>query len=313
MKNLSERKIVIITRQTRADELVRKFNNMTQAAFYVEKMGGDISEYIEESNAYRGSVSSSFIHLQDLARVQQIDREYVPSFIFGKDDIVIVIGQDGLVANTLKYLSGQPLIAVNPDPSRYDGVLLPFSTNDLVSVVRDVLNNRRSHKVITMASAELNDGQHLLAVNDFFIGRQTHVSARYSIKVDGKEESQSSSGIIVSTGLGSTGWLRGVIAGANGIAQSIAGRKIYGDSGNISTAKWDSDYLYYSVREPFPSNTTGTSLVFGMIKDSPLQIMSQMPEGGVIFSDGIENDFLRFNSGIEAKITVAPKKGYLVV
>jgi NAD kinase len=310
MNYLSERKIVIITKQTRVDELVRRFNNITQAAFYVEKMGGDIDEYVEESNTYKGSVSASISQLQSLARVQQIDREYVPNFIFGEDDVVVVIGQDGLVANTLKYLNGQSLIAVNPDPARYDGVLLPFREPDLPCIVREVLANKRPKKEITMAVAELNDGQRLLAVNDFFIGRQTHVSARYSIRIDGKEENQSSSGIIVSTGLGSTGWLKSIIAGAKEIAGTITGHEIYGD---VNTPKWDSDYLYYSVREPFPSNTTGTSLVFGKIRDSPLQIISQMPENGVIFSDGIEQDFLQFNSGIEAKISIASKKGYLVV
>jgi len=310
MSYLSERKIVVITKQTRADELVRRFNNMTQAAFYVEKMGGDIDEYVEESKVYKDSVSTLFSQLQNIARVQQVDREYVPSFIFGEDDIVVVIGQDGLVANTLKYLDGQPLIAVNPDPARYDGVLLPFRESDLPNIVRDVLASHRPKKEITMAVADLNDGQSLLAVNDFFIGRQTHVSARYSIKIDGQEENQTSCGIIVSTGLGSTGWLRSVIAGARGIAENITGRKIYGE---VSTPKWDSDYLLFSVREPFPSNTTGTSLVFGKIESSPLQVTSQMPEGGVIFSDGVEQDFLQFNSGIEAKISVASKKGYLVV
>lgn len=310
MNHLSERKIVVITRQTRADELVKKFNTMTQAAFYVEKMGGDIDEYVEESKIYQDSVAASVSQLQEIARVQSVDREYMPSFLFGQDDIVIVIGQDGLVANTLKYLNGQPLIAVNPDPNRYDGVLLPFRETDLYTIVQDVLVNRRPMKEITMAVAELNDGQSLLAVNDFFIGRQTHISARYGIKINGQEENQSSSGIIVSTGLGATGWLKSVIAGARGIAGSLMGREIAGD---ITVPKWDSDFLYYSVREPFPSHTTGASLVFGEIKNSPLQITSQMPENGVIFSDGIEQDFLQFNSGIEAKISVASKKGLLVV
>lgn len=309
MKQSSERKIVVVTKQTRADELIKKFNNMAQAAFYVEKMGGDINEYVEESKVYKNSVLSSFTELQSLARIQQIDREYVPSFIFGDDDIVVVIGQDGLVANTLKYLNGQPLIAINPDPARYDGVLLPFKESDLFSVVRDVLADRRSKNEITMAVAELNDGQNLFAVNDFFIGRQTHVSARYSIKINGQVENQSSSGVIVSTGLGSTGWLKSVIAGAQGISGAIAGHKIFDD---FNAPKWNSEYLYYSVREPFPSNITGTNLVFGKITDS-LQVTSQMPENGVIFSDGVEQDFLQFNSGIEAKISVASKKGYLVV
>jgi len=310
MNYLSERKIVVITRQTRADELVKKFNNMTQAAFYVEKMGGDIDEYIEESRVYKSAVAASLDQLRHLARVQSLDREYVPNFIFTDDDIVIVIGQDGLVANTLKYLNGQPLIAVNPDPARYDGVLLPFRESDVSYIAKEVLSNRRPKKDITMAVAQLNDGQSLLAVNDFFIGRQTHISARYSIKIAGKEENQSSSGIIVSTGLGSTGWLKSVIAGAKGIAETVSGHEILS---NISFAKWDSNFLYYSVREPFPSNTTGANLVFGRITDHPLQIISHMPENGVIFSDGIEQDFLQFNSGIEAEISVASKKGHLVV
>jgi len=309
MSYVSERKIVIITRQTRADELVKRFNNMAQAAFYVNKMGGDIDEYVKESKKYKRSVSSSFGQLQNLARIQQIDREYIPSFIFGEDDIVVVIGQDGLVANTLKYLDGQQLIAVNPDPARYDGALLPFQESDLTNIIRDVLANRRQKKEITMAVAELNDGQSLLAVNDFFIGRQTHVSARYNLQIDGQAENQSSSGIIVSTGLGATGWLKSVVAGARGIARNITGYQL----GDVETGRWDSNFLYYSVREPFPSNTTGANLVFGKIENSPLQITSQMPESGVIFSDGIEEDFLQFNSGIEAKISVASKKGYLVI
>ncbi|MCL2059158.1 MAG: sugar kinase [Oscillospiraceae bacterium] len=312
MKYATERKIVIITRQTRAGELAKKFNNLTQAAYYVEAMGGDIGEYMDESNAYKGAVAASRSRLQGLARVQLIDREHVPNFIFGGDDIVIVIGQDGLVANTMKYLDGQPLVAVNPDPTRYDGVLLPFGIEDVLHIVRDVIGGRRRRKDVTMAAAELNDGQSLLAVNDFFIGRQTHVSARYIIKADGKEERQSSSGIIVSTGLGSSGWLKSVVAGAKGIAEIIAGCEMPGEAIAPSPG-WGGDYLLYSVREPFPSKTTGTSLIFGTVKETPIRIVSQMPEGGVIFSDGVEQDYLQFNSGIEATISVAAKKGSLVV
>jgi hypothetical protein len=38
-----------------------------------------------------------------------------------------------------------------------------------------------------------------------------------------------------------------------------------------------------------------------------------MPENGVIFSDGIEADFLDFNAGTQATITLADKRGHLVV
>jgi hypothetical protein len=38
-----------------------------------------------------------------------------------------------------------------------------------------------------------------------------------------------------------------------------------------------------------------------------------MPEDGVIFSDGLENDFIEFNSGAEVTVTIADVRGQLVV
>ena len=311
MSDGQDRKIVVITRLSRLDELIGRFNTQMQASFYVKARGGDIGEYVSEAETYKTSVAESCRRLEALTHVQRVDREHVPNFSFGKDDVVVVIGQDGLVVNVLKYLNGQPLIAVNPDPDRYEGGLLPFRAAELSSVVGDVLRGRRPRKEISMASAELNDGQTLLAVNDFFIGRKTHVSARYTLCAGGRKESQSSSGIIVSTGLGSSGWLRSVLAGAAGVADYVRQDKRKEDF-QIDLPAWDSDYLYYSVREPFPSLTTGAEMVFGKISGEPLRVISQMPENGVIFSDGIEQDFLQFNSGIEVKISVAKKKGYLI-
>lgn len=37
-----------------------------------------------------------------------------------------------------------------------------------------------------------------------------------------------------------------------------------------------------------------------------------MPENGVVFSDGIEADFLQFNSGTQATIGIARRRGRLV-
>ena len=47
-------------------------------------------------------------------------------------------------------------------------------------------------------------------------------------------------------------------------------------------------------------------------KGCPLILESQMAENGVIFSDGIEKDFLEFNSGTQVVIGIAEKKGMLV-
>lgn len=312
MERLTENKIVLVKRKTRIEDLITRYNTIEQAKFYIEHMGNDFSDYISEDERYKKAIGKAISQLEAIGRVQVVDREYVPNFIFGDNDIVVVIGQDGLVANTLKYLSNQQLIGVNPDPDRWDGVLLPFQVPDLKAVVQDVFKKRRQMKEVSMAKAVLNDGQSIYAVNDLFIGQRTHVSSRYQIQLGMQREYQSSSGIIVSTGLGSTGWLKSILTGARNIVSGISEQKI--KIQQESSLPWNIDYLYFSVREPFLSKTSGADIVFGKItKDNPLKILSQMPENGVIFSDGIEHDYLQFNSGIEATVTVAEKKGYLVI
>jgi NAD kinase len=312
MERLTENKIVLIKRKTRLEDLIARYNTIAQARFYIEHMGSDFSDYILEDEHYKQAISKAQAQMEELGRVQVVDREFVPNFIFGEQDIIVVIGQDGLVANTLKYLTKQVLIGVNPDPARWDGVLLPFTVADLKLIVPEVFRQRRPVREVSMAKAALNDGQTIYGVNDLFIGQRTHVSSRYRIQLGGRQEYQSSSGIIVSTGLGSTGWLKSILAGAVSIVNSSAEKPI--GAGQVKNLPWDIDYLYFSVREPFPSKTSKADIVFGKVeKESPLRILSQMPENGVIFSDGMESDYLQFNSGIEATITVAEKRGHLIV
>jgi NAD kinase len=312
MEPITENKIVLIIRQTRLDELISRFNTLGQAKFYVEHLGADFSDYQREDETYKSAIRRTEGHLRLLGRVQVLKRTFLPNFVFGKNDVIVVLGQDGLVANTLKYLDCQLVVAVNPDPDRWDGILLPFAVDDLPKVIPDVFSQNRDCKEITMAKAELNNGQVLYGVNDLFIGHKSHVSSRYLLSIGNNQEQQSSSGIIVSTGLGSTGWLKSILTGATSIAGYLSGDsvKISKESG----LSWNSDFLYYTVREPFPSKVSETSLVFGKISIiQPMNIVSQMSEKGVIFSDGIETDFLEFNSGMHATIKVAEKKGLLIV
>ncbi|HSB09640.1 MAG TPA: sugar kinase [Blastocatellia bacterium] len=312
MNRLTENKIVLVTRRTRLDDLVARFNTVGQAKFYVEHLGADFSDYQHEHEQYRASVAAAIATLERIGRLHVLDRSFLPSFIFGNDDTVVVLGQDGLVANTVKYTTTQQVVGVNPDPARWEGVLLPFGVPDLEKILPEVFARRRSIKEVTMAKAELNDGQKLYAVNDLFVGVRSHVSARYTISVGDKSEQHSSSGLIVSTGLGSTGWFRSLMTGAAVIANEASGGKLHAKPpGGFA---WDADYLYFTVREPFPSKTSSATLVFGKITSKrPLKLISQTPEVGVIFSDGIESDFVAFNSGTRATITIAEKRGHLVV
>lgn len=314
MERLSDNKFVLVTRKTRLEDLIIRFNTISQAKFYVEHLGADFSDYSLENDNYKQAVRHTHEQLQQFGRVQVVDRAFLPNFIFGKDDIVVAVGQDGLVANILKYLDQQPLVGINPDPARWDGVLLPFISSDITLIAPEILGNKRKIKEVTMAKVSLNNGQHLYGVNDIFLGPKSHTSIRYQITHKGKMEFHSSSGIVVSTGLGSTGWLKSLMAGATAIAQSGISQSKTSRPQKTANTPWDASHLIFTVREPFPSKTSEATLVFGQIKsDSPLRLVSNMPENGVIFSDGIEADYLEFNSGVEAVVSVADKRGHLVV
>ncbi len=308
----ADRKVILVTRKTRLEELLIRFHTLAQAKFYIEHLGADFSDYVQEHEHYVSALRTTLATLESWGRYQRIDRSFLPNFLFAPDDVVVALGQDGLVANTIKYLDGQPLIGVNPDPARYDGVLLPFAPPDLKAVIADTAHGRRGHRAVSMAKATLSDQQVLYAVNDLFIGPKSHTSARYTLQFGEQQEVQSSSGVIVSTGLGSTGWLKSVVTGSVGVVAKVLMKK----SVNYvhEPSPWDSDFLQFAVREPFPSKASTTDLVYGIINSHKLLTLSSlMPENGVIFSDGIETDFLEFNAGAQAVIGLAEKQGRLVI
>lgn len=307
----SERKVVLVTRRTRLEELLARHHTREQARFYVEHLGSDFEDYEREHETYEAASREVVEVLRGHGRYQVLDRRFTPNFLFGPKDVVMALGQDGLVANTMKYLDGQPLIGVNPDPARWDGVLLPFAPRDVAGLLPKVLTDAYASRAVTMARAGLANGQSLHAVNDLFIGPKSHTSARYEIALGAQREVQSSSGVIVSTGLGSTGWMRSVVTGALAVAGFAVGSRIEAE---FQGRPWEDDALEFAVREPFPSRSSQATVLCGRIeKGEPLVLTSLMAEGGVIFSDGIEADYLEFNAGTRVEITVAARRGRLVV
>ena len=307
----------------------------------------DLRVVEEQSRTYEQIVAGLRQELDFDIPVQVVDRMYVPKMVFGPKDVIVAVGQDGLVANVAKYAVGLPIIGVNPDPAQYDGVLLPFQRNQARSAVQRALEGRAKIRLVTLAEARLNDGQRLLAFNDLFVGARSHVSARYRLETSTGAERQSSSGIIVSTGAGSTGWLSSILNMARGIAalpgqapgrpQTAAGpQRLFGSNlpplrRRVSASdlfaqtfetplaasfqmQWEDRKLAYVVREPFASKSSSASIIAGMLGDNEsLIIESLMGPEGTIFSDGVEADFLPFPEGMIATITVARETARLVV
>ncbi|MEY3218649.1 MAG: hypothetical protein RIT27_6 [Pseudomonadota bacterium] len=295
---------IIVKNKTRLETLIERFNTKAQAKFYIESLGGDFADYEIEHEQFQTALSLVQRRLSKILKNKTIDRSFLPSFLFQNNQLILVIGQDGLVANTAKYVHQLPIIAINPDPPRYDGVLLPFNAQNFLQIVEKVLNNHYQIKMVHLAEAVLNDGQRLLAFNDLFIGVSSHTSARYKISFLEKQENQSSSGIIVSTKMGSTGWLSSVFNMVNALHKTK----------RPLTSSFKENELMFVVREPFQSKTSQTHLTAGILKHSNrLIIESFMPTNGVIFSDGIESDFLTFNAGSIATIGIAQQTAQLVI
>jgi NAD kinase len=308
-------KIVIVTKKTWLEELIERFNTKSQAKFYIEHMGGNFQDYEDAHKQYYSSLEKLKKLIPVDYKVQIIEKDFIPNFLFGPKDLIMPIGQDGLVINTAKYLENQLIVAINPDPQRFDGIMLPFEVEDIPKVLEKLPKNEFSKIAISMAVARLNNNQFLYGVNDLFIGHKSHGSARYTITFRGQTEKQSSSGIIVSTGAGSTAWFRAIVTGAIGIVNKFRAERVNLPMPTEHEYRfpWDAEYLYFAVREPFESQTSKANIVFDRIfQGDELIIESNMPENGVIFSDGIEKDFLKFNSGTIATIKVAEKKANLV-
>ncbi len=333
---------IIVRNKTRLEQLTEKFNTKEQAKFYVQskqkayfskKKGGltksgfgvnpamlkekiqeqrttnAFSVYEEENETFYSSIDEIQNELSGILKTKVIDQDFLSNYIFTEKDIVVVVGQDGLVANTAKYVNGIPIVAVNPDEYRYDGVLLPFSPNNFMDGVHAVLNDHYSRENVTMAEVKLNDGQRLLAFNDFFIGVSKHSSARYQITFRDIKENHSSSGIIISTGAGATGWMSSMFNMANGMIRSFSNNNTI----EYNPMSREDESLLFVVREPFISKTSQADIIAGQIYfGEQLTVESLMPQNGIIFSDGIQSDYLEFNSGSIAEIGVAKEKAILV-
>lgn len=301
-------KVVLVTKRTPLQELVERFNTVAQARFYLERSGTRFAEISGQQERYDRALEQLQSTIPSGVRFQTIEREFLPTFAFGPRDLVMTLGTDGLVVNVAKYLVAQPILAFNPDPQHIDGVLVPFQPFQNRYMLPLVLEGKANLRRLAMARVTLNDGQELHAVNDLFIGAKTHVSARYRLQFGDFAEDHSSSGVIVSTGAGSTGWYRSLVTGAYGLANgdTNVGEEHY---------RWDpeANELRFTVREPFVSRASSAKVAHGSLgPEQKLELSSQMPQNGVIFGDGVEEDFLAFNSGAIASIGLAERRVHLV-
>lgn len=287
---------VIVSRPTQMDEILGRHGTRGQAQFYLSQRGQSLEEleYRHELQA----VAMQEVDRQIPANYRQtrIDRRDLDRWMFEPEDIVVVVGQDGLVANVAKYLDGQFVIGINPDPDSVAGVLARHHGRDLGELLQG--SQRSSIERRTMVQATLDDGRSIMALNEVFVGVETHQSARYRVQVATAAEQQSSSGIVVGTGTGATGW-----------CASLWNDRL--PAWHLPTPT--STELAWFVREAWPSPSTGTELTEGLLSEETELTIVSASDSLVVFGDGIETDRLDVGWGQTITIGRAIKTLHLVI
>lgn len=288
-------RVVVVRRPTDYEALLARHGTRDQARFFLERRGQSIGDLEARHARVHAALAAASQAIPVRWRRTQIDRSQLSRFVFEPEDLVVVIGQDGLVPNVAKYLDGrQTVIGVNPDPGTYEGVLVRHRVGALPDLLDRAAGGRLAVEQRTMVEARLDDGQRLLALNEVFVGHRTHQSARYRLRAATREERQSSSGIIVATGTGATGWARSIQRDRKAEVPAPAPTE---------------PALAFFVREAFPSVATGATITEGRVADAEVvAITSEMNDDGVVFGDGIEDDRLAFGWGVRAELRVAPER-----
>jgi len=289
---------VVVHRRTEYDELLAHHGTRGQAEFFLRTRGRDIAEVDTRHAAIQRARQHVASALPAEWRRGTVERADLGHFLFAPDDIVVVVGQDGLVANTAKYLTGQPVLGLDPEPRINPGVLVRHPVEDCAPLLAMVAAGRAHLEQRAMVEAVTDDGQRLLALNEVYLGHPGHQSARYRLELpDGARERQSSSGVLVGTGTGATGWCRSAWQERHS---------------TLTLPQPHESGLCWFVREAWPSPATGTAHTEGLLTGLQTLQISAESDGLVLFGDGIEADRICLSWGQSATFRVATDRLALV-
>jgi NAD kinase len=292
-------RVVVVHRRSELDELVDRHGTRGQVEFFLRTRGRTLAEVQERHDALGDALSRTRAAVPLEWRRGEVERSDLHRFAFEPEDVCLVVGPDGLVANTAKYVGAQPVVGVDPEPGRNPGVLVRHRAATVPAVLAAVVAGRARVEPRALVRATLDDGSRLDALNDVFVGHRSHQSARYRLHVPGGAvERQSSSGIVVATGTGATGWA----------ASLVRGRAAAPPLPAPGAAE-----LAWFVREAWPSPTTGAELTAGLLEPgAPLTVVVEA-DALVVFGDGLEADRLTATWGQSVTLDLSERRLHLVL
>ena len=203
-----------------------------------------------------------------------------------KINFIIAIGGDGTILSASHFTKNIPILAVNSSPDTSEGALATITINKLDSKILKILKNKYKAEKLERIQVSINNKPiKLLALNEVFIANEkAYLVSKYKIRFKKLEEIQKSSGLIFSTGTGSTAWFKS----ARGIPFSP-----------------QSKFIKMIAREPYQGKLSKTKIKFLTIKENQtITIIPLVPS--ILAIDSIREYKLKRNDKITIKISKYP-------
>lgn len=285
-------RVVLVHRRTELTELLARHATRGQAEFFLATRSRRIEDLEVRHRDVQQAVAAVTASIPLDWRRGSVERADLSRFVFEPGDVVVVVGQDGLVANVAKYLDGQPVIGINPEPARNPGVLVRYPASAASRLLAAAAGTARPEAdELRMVRADTDDGQRLVALNEIYIGHPSHQTARYTLTPPGGPAvAQASSGLIVGTGCGATGWCRSAWLERHSA---------------LRLPDPAEPRLAWFVREAWPSPATSTACTEGELTAGQSLSVVVSSDQLVLFGDGIEPDSIELSWGQSVTIGLA--------
>lgn len=215
-------------------------------------------------------------------------RVHLTSKMCRNRDLIIAIGGDGTFLRAAHHIGSTPVLAVSSDIRYNEAFYAQATPANFVRKFKMLLKGKFKIRKLPRLQVKLNGSYlQLMAINEVFVGsRHPYHTSRYWITIHGKKEFQKSSGVLITTRTGSTGWAKSA----------------YKKSLNIQKNGFG-----YVVREPYIGRLTKSKLLGGTLpRKDVVKITSSLHEGIVVIDSSEKVHKFTNGDKLEVKISKQP-------
>ena len=225
-----------------------------------------------------------------LPHVRVVNRNEITKDLVSKYKLVITLGGDNHFQYVSHFIKDSLILGINNDPERSEGALNSITSNEIESVIPKILDDDFKIETWTRLETSVEDITiSTLAVSEIYIGEESrYTMSRHQLIHNNDVEEQKGSGLLISTGAGSTGWFDSAI------------RDLHPNGKVISR---DAKEVQFLLTEPHKGKFSIYKMTHGIIKENDVfEIISLNDSDGVLLIDSLEKIKIKEGSKIKIKL-----------